>query len=250
MVSDGSDIEAKKIVENGKWRMENLFFEIPKKQQGSARNFGTKHARASQILFIGDDIFLAPDAAEKHLQTHPSSTFNFQLPTFAVLGFTAWDPACGITPVMRWLDKIGWQFGYRMLERYAHDFIPADIQHRFTYTSHISLPTAIAKKFPFREDAALYGWEDVEWGWRLKNAGVRLLYEPYARALHHHHITVEDSLKRMETLGRSAIMMERMAPELKLVPKGFKKLKYRIASLSLGMTGKHARAFMRGTVSA
>ena len=28
--------------------------------------------------------------------------------------------------------------------------IPKEMQHRFTYTSHISLPTEIAKKYPFR----------------------------------------------------------------------------------------------------
>ncbi|MBI2636342.1 glycosyltransferase family 2 protein [Candidatus Peregrinibacteria bacterium] len=246
VVSDGPDEETKRMLENYKWKISIQYFEIPKSQQGAARNKGMQRAHGQYILFIGDDIFLAPAAAEKHLRTHSLPTPNFQLPTFAVLGFTAWDPACGITPVMRWLDKSGWQFGYRMLARYAHDFIPADMQRRFTYASHISLPAAIAKKFPFREDAALYGWEDIEWGLRLKNAGVGLLYEPGAKALHHHHITVEDSLKRMETLGKSAVEMEQFAPELKLTPRKWKLLKYRMAAMLPGLCGAHYRAFLRG----
>ena len=196
---------------------------------------------------MGGDFSPAPDAWEKHMGTAvPAETSPPPLTQTAVLGFTTWNPAVGITPVMTWLEKSGWQFGYPMLKRYAHDFIPADIQHHFTYTSQISLPTEIARKFPFREDVTLYGWEDIEWGWRLKKAGVKLFYEPDATALHHHHMTMEDSLKRMETLGRSAVMMEKIASELKIVPRGFKKWKYRIAALLPGMRGRHAEAFIRG----
>lgn len=164
----------------------------------------------------------------------------------AVLGFTTWDPAVGITPVMKWLEKSGWQFGYPMIAGYAHAPIPADMQHRFTYTSHISVPRETALKIPFREDVSLYGWEDIEWGMRLKNAGVKLFYEPDAKALHHHHMTMEDSLKRMETLGKSAVAMEKIAPELKIVPRGFKRLKYWLASIFPTMRGKHSAAFVRG----
>ncbi len=199
--------------------------------------------KGKYVLFIGDDILLGPDACEKHLAI-PHSTFH--IPYSAILGFTTWDPSCTITPVMKWLEQSGWQFGYPMLKKYEHDFIPADIQHKFTYTSHISLPTEIAKKFPFREDVTLYGWEDVEWGFRLQKAGVKLFYEPDATALHHHHITMEDSLKRMETLGRSAMMIEKIAPDLKIVPRGFKKWKYRIGAMLPGMRGRHARAFLKG----
>lgn len=206
--------------------------------QGTARNRGVQEAQGKYVMFIGDDIFLAPDACARHIAAQDERR--------AVLGFTTWDPACGVTDVMLWLESSGWQFGYPMIRQYAHGTIPQDIQHTFTYTSHISLPTDIAKKFPFREDVTLYGWEDMEWGLRLKNAGVKLFYEPDARALHHHHMTMEDSLKRMETLGRSAVMIEKISSELNVVPKGFKKLKYWIASFLPGIRGEHAKAFMQG----
>ncbi len=232
------------------------FLEIPKSQQGVARNEGVKHATADHILFIGDDILLAPDACEKHLQCHGerrrTMTSNQDSPLVsargdtAVLGYTTWDPAVGITDVMRWLERSGWQFGYPMIEQYAHKPIPSDIQHRFTYTSHISLPTAIAKKFPFREDVSLYGWEDILWGTELRDAGVALIYEPDAKALHHHHIELEDSLKRMKTIGQSLKKMEEIDPTFDRIPRSWKLWAHQLVALMPTMRGKHEQAFLAG----
>lgn len=215
-------------------------------QQGVARNKGVLEARGQYALFIGDDIFLEPDACEKHMKVYSDKPLAISHKPHAVLGFTTWDPAVGITPVMQWLETSGWQFGYPMIARYAHGVLPTEIQHRFTYTSHISLPTEIAKTFPFRTDVHLYGWEDIEWGMRLKNAGVRLVYEPDAKALHHHHITLEDSLKRMEILGRSAVEIQKKVPEFDRVPKGWKLWVYKIAALLPTMAGRHRKAFLCG----
>src|SRR3989338_3227093 len=169
VVHDGEDDgETRGIIPSGV-----TYFSIPKSQQGVARNRGVDRATAPIVLFIGDDIFLAPDACEKHLKAHTrvvGATHASPLQT-TVLGFTTWDPAVGITPVMRWLEKTGWQFGYSHIDQYAGDFLPIPLQHRFTYASHISLPWKIAQRIPFREDMTLYGWEDIEWGMRLREAG-------------------------------------------------------------------------------
>jgi len=242
VVSDGHDPETAKLMKHATWSFPLRFFEIEKSQQGVARNRGVEKAKGKRVLFIGDDIFLKPDACEKHL----ASNYKPQTTNSAVLGHTTWDPAVGITPVMRWLERTGWQFGYSFLEPFRHRTIDPAIQHRFTYTSHVSLPTGIAKMHPFREDVKLYGWEDIEWGWRLARAGVPLFYEPDAKALHHHHIDFEESLRRMRTLGESACVIERINPDLRLVPRGLKLWKYRAASMLSTMRGRHARAFLRG----
>lgn len=257
VVSDGHDPETAALFMPG--AISNLhlplnFFEIPKSQQGIARNEGVKHATGTYVLFIGDDIFLAPNACELHLEDQKrlaisdqrSVLIDHHLPLVATLGFTTWDPSVGITPVMEWLEKSGWQFGYSLIERYAHAYIPQDIQHRFTYASHICLPLELAKKFPFRTDVQLYGWEDSEWGMRLRNAGVRLLYESDAKALHHHKVTLEESLKRMETLGRSAVEIQKKVPEFDRVPMGWKRAVYALTATMPTIAGSHRRAFLRG----
>ena len=241
VVSDGPDSDTAKMVSS----FDVDFFAIEKAQQGIARNRGLERASAPLSLFIGDDAFLEPDACERHLLAHQKIE-SAGISLRSVLGFTTWDPAVGITPVMQWLEKSGWQFGYPVLEKHAHAFVPESLQHRFTYTIHFSLPTVLARKYPFREDVTLYGWEDIEWGKRLATAGVKLYYEPDARALHHHRITLEQSLKRMETLGTSVVHLSRLSPDLDRRPKGMKLIAYHLAALLPTMAGRHRRAFLRG----
>ncbi|HRH93971.1 MAG TPA: glycosyltransferase [Candidatus Peribacteria bacterium] len=238
VVSDGHDDKTAELFAKPRWRLAVRFLEVPKSQQGTARNAGTAVAAAPRCLYIGDDIFLDADACAKHAKPIQ--------PGAAMLGFTTWDPACVITPVMRWLERSGWQFGYGMLTEYEHVTIPVERQHLFTYTSHISLPTVTAKAHPFREDMTLYGWEDIEWGMRLRHAGVPLLYEPSARGLHHHHIELEQSLYRMRTLGASAAALKKKMPEFDRVPSGWKLLAYKILSLLPTYSGLHKRAFLEG----
>jgi len=247
VVSDGHDAQTAQLFEKT-WKVPIKFSEIEKSQQGVARNAGVAQAIAPLCLFIGDDIFLAPDACEKHLASHAlhPTPYTPRPTPHALLGFTTWDPAVGITPVMKWLEKSGWQFGYPMIAEYAGKQIPHELQYRFTYTSNISLPTEIAKKFLFRTDISLYGWEDIEWGIRLRDAGVPLFYEPGAKAVHHHKVTMEESLKRMEVLGKSAVLLKKNVPELDRVPTGWKLLAYKLSALLPTISGKHRKAFLRG----
>ncbi len=237
VVSDGHDDETTALFSRRQWEFRPRFLEIPKSHQGVARNRGVELARGKCVLFSQDDVFLDPDACEWHLKCCEKT---------AILGFTTWDPELIVTPVMRWLEDSGWQFGYGKIVAYAGKELPPEIQHRFTYTSHISLPTAIAKAVPFREDVSLYGWEDIEWGLRLADKGVALVYEPRAKAVHHHPMTPQQSLKRMETLGRSAVAIEAIEPRLNVVPKGWKQFVYRTMSLLPTMSGRHRAAFLRG----
>lgn len=253
VVSDGRDDNTRALFATSSFRIPVKFFEIEKSQQGKARNVGLHHAQGKFVLFIGDDIFLEPDVCEKHMQAHenlktkkPNSKISDQDVQMCILGFATWDPAVGITPVMKWLEQSGWQFGYPKIYRYEHGLLPREIQHRYTYTSHISLPLEIAKKNLFRTDVHLYGWEDIEWGMRLRDSGVRLLYEPDAKAFHHHHITLEESLKRMETLGRSAVEIQKKVPQFDRVPMGWKLFAYQLLSSLPTLAGKHRKAFLQG----
>jgi GT2 family glycosyltransferase len=239
VVSDGHDDATQEMMQKKKWNLDLHFFEIEKSQQGVARNRGVERVTSLITLFLGDDMFLGPATCEVHLRVHKEHRT-------AVLGSIMWDPQVGITPVMRWLETSGWQFGYPMIQKFAHDFIPPSLQHRFTYTGNLSLPTEWAKKRPFREDVTLYGWEDIEWGLRLQESGVKLFYEPAAWAIHHHKMELDQSLARMETLGKSVVQVSKLNPKLDRLPRGWKRLAYEVAALPPTMAGRHRRAFLRG----
>lgn len=240
VVSDGPDAETAAMVTTSTWPMHVQYWDIPKSQQGVARNAGVERVSTPFVLFIGDDIFLEPTTCATHLRvlkTHQNQ---------AVLGYTAWDPACGITPVMHWLDRTGWQFGYGLIRQYGGNTLPQAHQHWYTYTSHLSLPTDIARSIRFRDDVTGYGWEDVEWGLRLAQAGIRLRYEPTAVGRHHHHLEMADSLIRMRKIGSGATMMQAKNPALQVVPTGLRLLKYRLQAVLPTLSGRHARAFLAG----
>jgi glycosyltransferase involved in cell wall biosynthesis len=261
VVHDGmDDADTRSMIETS-CPLPCTYFAIPKAQQGTARNRGVQRASADRILFIGDDIFLEHNACEMHVrgyetramscEEHPLKTQDSKLKAHraklvALLGFTTWDPAVGITSVMRWLEATGWQFGYGNIRRYAHCTLPKSIQHQFTYTSHLSLPTSVARHTPFREDITLYGWEDIEWGMRLREVGIPLVYEPDAKALHHHHVELQDSLERMHTVGRSLHTVAKFSPAFDRVPKGWKRIAYELLAYVPTLRGKHAAALLQG----
>jgi len=279
VVHDGEDDEATAAIfeKNSQYPIpDTQYIRIAKSQQGIARNRGVERATAPIVLFLDDDIFLDPHACEVHLRvrqglgigvlgmgeeekTHASRNPKSEvripnpqspIPPIAVLGFLTWDPAVGITPVMRWLEKTGWELGYRRIERFAHAFLPPAIQHRFTYTGQLSIPRAIALAHPFTEAATVYGWEDILWGTKLREGGIRLFYAPDARGLHHQKMNMEDSLLRMRKIGRALREMREREPTFDRIPRGGKLLAYRLAALLPTMGGKHRKALLNGLLTA
>lgn len=259
VVSDGPDKDTTELLRHWNTTIPLKFTEIPKSQQGSARNKGVEMATSPLVLFIGDDTMLTPGACAIHIETH--RTLAASGTKAAVLGRMEWDPAITITPVMRWLDAssrifhsfplrqlegAGWQFDYPAIDAHAQDLVPTDLQDRFTYTIHISVPTDLARAHPFRTDITEYGWEDILWGGALRDAGVRLFYAKDAIAYHRHVIDTHDSLKRMETLGGSLVRVTKMDASLNRMPTPWKLFGYRLIGLLPTMRGAHARAFLRG----
>lgn len=183
--------------------------------QGNARNLGIAHASGQIILFMGDDIY----GEENFLKMH--TKFHEQNPEVeaACLGLTLWDSSLEINPFMEWLTHGGPQFAY-------HKLTPGkEASFWFFYTSNISLKAKLLHAQPFDPDFHGYGWEDIELGYRLsKEENLKLIYEPAALAYHDHYMQ-EDSLKsRMEKVGKTAHVFQKKHPELKVIPKGFKKI--------------------------
>jgi len=84
----------------------------------------------------------------------------------------------------------------------------------------------------FNADFRVYGWEDIELGYRLfKHHGMRLFYAPKAYAYHHQVILPADLPKKMRAIGESAVHFQRLHPEAPVVPAGLKHRILKIATL-------------------
>jgi hypothetical protein len=57
---------------------------------------------------------------------------------------------------------------------------------------------------------------------------MRLYYEPDAKALHHHLVPEAALEKRMQTVGHSAVLFEKLQPEVRVIPRGIKALLLKI----------------------
>ncbi len=246
IIHDGQDDnDTKKVIERWMSGLPIAYHAIPKSQQGVARNKALTYVTTDICLIIGDDTFLEPSACEKHLMFHNSCS----TPT-ALLGHVTWDPALEINDVMRFLESSGWQFAYEKMEDYDGQTIPFERQPYWTYTIHLSLPTAVFKKHQFHEQATMYGWEDTEWGSRLRNDGISMVYRSDITGLHHHYHDLKSSLRRMRTVGRCAPYWQQLVPNLRIVPSGLRLLKFRLKSLLPTLDGKHRKAFLEGLKSA
>jgi glycosyltransferase involved in cell wall biosynthesis len=182
------------------------YFWQQNKKQGVARNLGARHAQGDLLMFIGDDILASPVLVEQHLRFHDLHNHNGNM---AVLGYIRWAPDLRVTRFMKWIGEMGWQFGFSLIKD------PMDLPFNFFYTSNISLPR---RKFiecgGFDEDFQEYGWEDIELSLRLKELGLKIIYNREALAFHDHPTSLASFCQRQMKVGFSALCFFKKHPEM------------------------------------
>ena len=168
---------------------------------GAARNAGVARTGRPLILFLGDDMVPEPSLIEHHLALHSREP----APEVAVLGHVDWHPDVADDRILRWFDWSSSQFDYRTIEGREAGW------GRF-YSSNVSLKREFFSAVGgFDEDFVFY-YEDLDCGRRLHERGLRLLYEPNARALHLHHYTMAAVLGRFEGIARGEHVMTHKHP--------------------------------------
>ncbi len=226
VVDDGSTDHTEAVV---KEFLAVRYFKQPASQQGVARNRGVKEAKGDVVLFMGDDIFAGAGFLKRHADRHA----ELEDEAVAVLGFSTWDPSLPVNSYMLFLEKSGWQFGYGFLKP---GWVTRADRWKFFYTSNLSLKRSLLLKEGFDESFKGYGWEDIELGYRLvQRHGLKLFYEPEARATHYHLIPESALANKMQAIGRSAVRFSRLHPEAGVVPGALKRWAMRVLSLDLLM---------------
>jgi glycosyltransferase involved in cell wall biosynthesis len=216
IVNDGSTDETKKFLEEEMNFHENLkALHQENSGQAKARNKALDIAQGQVILFIDDDIYTSEDFLKTHIEFHKK---NPEI-TKSCLGLTLWTPDEKITPYMHWLTQGGHQFAYHKLKA---DQI---VDYKHFYTSNISVKRDLIAEARFDTDFKGYGWEDIEFAYRLfKNKSLSIEYKPNALAYHDNFMDPYSLKKRMNSVGKSAKIFQKKHPELQIQAKGLKKL--------------------------
>lgn len=140
--------------------------------RAAARNLGARAATGEAVLFLDDDIVAPPDLLDAHLallSRHPGD---------GTIGLVRTAPDLIDAPHFHYLDTRG-------VAKTVGDTVPA----RYLVTQNTAVPrAAFLEAGGFDESYRAYGFEDMDLGFRLEDAGVvfRPLRSPVPEHVHHH----------------------------------------------------------------
>jgi glycosyltransferase involved in cell wall biosynthesis len=209
VVDDGSTDGTRSVIETFD---QDLPFDLDYLYQDNmgpaeARNKGMHLASGDLLLITGDDIVPHQDMIKEHFVRHKMGGFAKNL---SVLGKTVWPPDMRVTPFMRHINEMGLQFGYSIIPD------ANDVPFNFFYTSNISLHREFLLEGElFDTNFPHAAWEDIELAYRLKERGLKIVYNENALGYHHHPISFASFRHRQEKSGYAAHIFYQKHPELK-----------------------------------
>ena len=244
VVDDGSTDSTSRLLAEFQKKVDFPLHFFTQKNSGAAaaRNLALQNSRGEIILFLGDDTLPKNNLLAVHADFHQ----KFPAPNFACLGIVRWHPEIRVSRFMRWLEKSGAQFKFHDLKKNS----PTDFW-RF-YTSNLSLKKSFLGDQKFSENFSGWGFEDSELGFRLEKKGMKLLFEPDAVVEHFHQISADSLAERQFAAGKNLVEFQKLHPEIKIIPRGFKLFAQKFAATILPFTfyGRAKKFFLRGIAAA
>ena len=167
LVNDGSTDGTADIIEAARRRARVPFTALAQSNAGlaSARNAGIAVASGERVIFIDDDVLPMPNFVAEHLR---AAQLNIDLVVRgAVIEVESFDRL----PAPFWT-----------LRNYSANWF---------WTSNVSVSrrrldeVRIGERMWFDETFSEYGWEDIELGLRLREAGARAVFNKKALAFHY-----------------------------------------------------------------
>jgi GT2 family glycosyltransferase len=157
--------------------------------RAAARNLGWRTASGRWVLFLDDDILAPPGLLRAHLDLLASG------PSVGTIGPTVTDPDIVDAPHFHYIDTRG-----------VAKLPPGPAPGKYFVTQNAAVPRdALARIDGFDEDFSAYGFEDMDLGFRLEDAGVRFQVLPAPVPRHIHHHTLDEYLEKKRICGRSSL---------------------------------------------
>jgi glycosyltransferase involved in cell wall biosynthesis len=164
-----------------------------------ARNAGIDAAQGEVVLFNDSDILASPDLLRQHLGRHREGK------SIAVVGLEV--------QVKDLAD-----YAYKRDNPAARGFLHKPTRARLPWLYFLTGNASVRRDDllrvgKFDESFTGYGHEDLELGYRLERAGVRIRYEPNAVNYHCQDIPHDDQKEKMKLAGRSTVRFYRKHPD-------------------------------------
>lgn len=169
----------------------------------SNRNTGWRAARASIVLFTDNDTIPTEQFIAEHLTWHD----RFPDEATAVLGLVRWARGLKVTPFMRWLEH-AIQFDY-------HSIHGTEASWAHVYSCNFSVKRSFLERVGGYDEQRLpYGYEDLDWGYRAREHGLRVMFNRRAVVDHSREMTIADWKVRAPRLAVSEWVFCGMHPDV------------------------------------
>jgi GT2 family glycosyltransferase len=169
------------------------------------RNTGWRAARAPLVLFTDNDTIPVASVVREHLAWHR----RHPAPEIAVVGHVRWARELRLTPFMRWLDH-GIQFDFPSIEGIEASWSQL-------YGANSSLKREFVELVgDWDEERLPYLYEDIDWAYRARGRGLRVLYNRRAVVDHlRHDATLDFWKEKVRRLAPIEQDFVRIHPELR-----------------------------------
>jgi GT2 family glycosyltransferase len=166
------------------------------------RNIGWTAAGAPVVLFTDNDTIPVRRLVSEHLKWHR----RFPDEATAIVGRVRWAKGLTVTPFMKWLDH-GVQFDFPSIHG-----IEASWAHLYGANSSIKR-SFLDRVGGYDEQRLPYLYEDLDWGYRARDHGLRVLFNRRAIVDHWRPMSVEVWQARAPMLAAAEWQFCQLHPE-------------------------------------
>jgi GT2 family glycosyltransferase len=167
------------------------------------RNTGWAAARAPVVLFTDNDTIPVRRLVSQHLRSHRRHPAE----EVAVAGLVRWAKGLKVTPFMKWLDN-GVQFDFRGIRGENASWAQL-------YGANSSIKRSFLERVGgYDEERLPYLYEDLDWAYRAREHGLRVVFNRRAAVDHWRPMTVEVWQARAPMLAATEWQFCQLHPEV------------------------------------